>query len=76
MADYTVDEGESDMAMLSLNMNVDLSPIFNWNVKQLYVYLVAEYSTIKNVILKLKINNLNYLVYTIYFLPLLSFLGC
>lgn len=49
MVDYTVDEGESDMAMMSLNMNVDLSSIFNWNVKQLYVYLVAEYSTPKNV---------------------------
>lgn len=49
MSDYTVDEGESDMAMLSLNIEADLSSIFNWNVKQLYVYLVAEYSTTKNV---------------------------
>jgi hypothetical protein len=27
----------------------DLSPAFNWNIKQLFVFLVAEYKTSKNV---------------------------
>ena len=49
MADYTSDNSKSDMAMMSLNINVDFSPVFNWNVKQLFAYLVAEYSTMKNV---------------------------
>lgn len=49
MADYTSDNSKSDMAMMSLSVNVDFSPVFNWNVKQLFAYLVAEYSTMKNV---------------------------
>lgn len=27
----------------------DLEPIFNWNVKQLFLYLTAEYTTENNV---------------------------
>lgn len=47
--DYSIEEGKSDMAMMALNINADLSPLFNWNVKQLFIYLVAEYKTSKNV---------------------------
>uniref|UniRef100_A0A915PCV6 isopentenyl-diphosphate Delta-isomerase n=4 Tax=Meloidogyne TaxID=189290 RepID=A0A915PCV6_9BILA len=50
MSDYTNEEGKSDLAMVSLNIHADMSPIFNWNVKQLFIFLVAEYSTMKNVI--------------------------
>lgn len=50
MSDYTIEEGKSDLAMISLNIHADMSPIFNWNVKQLFIYLVAEYSTMKNVV--------------------------
>jgi signal peptidase complex subunit 3 len=50
MADYASDNAKSDMAMLSLNIHADVSPVFNWNVKQLFMYLVAEYSTMKNVV--------------------------
>ena len=50
MSDYTIEEGKSDLAMVSLNIHADMSPIFNWNVKQLFMYLVAEYSTMKNVV--------------------------
>lgn len=31
--------------MAELNVAVDVSKIFNWNVKELFLYLVAEYST-------------------------------
>ncbi|VDN41229.1 unnamed protein product [Gongylonema pulchrum] len=45
-ADYTMSDGSrSDVAMADLSVEVDLTPIFNWNVKQLFLYLVAEYST-------------------------------
>ncbi|KAI1728668.1 signal peptidase subunit domain-containing protein [Ditylenchus destructor] len=50
MPDYSIEEGKADMAMLSLSINADLSPVFNWNVKELFVYLVAEYSTMKNAV--------------------------
>ncbi|KAL3074954.1 hypothetical protein niasHS_014399 [Heterodera schachtii] len=50
MSDYTIEEGKSDLAMVSLSIQADMAPIFNWNVKQLFVYLTAEYSTMKNVI--------------------------
>ena len=31
------------------NVNGDLSSLFNWNTKQVFAYLVAEYSTPKYV---------------------------
>lgn len=49
MPDYSVEDGQSDMAMMSLSIEADLSPLFNWNVKQLFIYLVAEYKTDRNV---------------------------
>lgn len=32
-----------------MNRNVDLTSVFNWNVKQLFVFIVAEYSSKANV---------------------------
>lgn len=49
MVDYAAEGSKSDVAMLSLNIQADVSGVFNWNVKQLFMYLVAEYSTMKNV---------------------------
>lgn len=43
--DYTSDGSRSDVAMADLNIQVDVTPVFNWNVKQVFLYLVAEYST-------------------------------
>ena len=34
--------------MSSLYFQADLSPLFNWNVKQLFLYLTAEYETKTN----------------------------
>lgn len=34
-----------DRALLSFDLDVDLSPAFHWNVKQLFVYVVALYET-------------------------------
>ncbi|DAZ94934.1 TPA: hypothetical protein N0F65_012651 [Lagenidium giganteum] len=38
----------TDRATLSFNLDADLSSVFNWNVKQLFVYVVAEYVTKSN----------------------------
>jgi signal peptidase complex subunit 3 len=34
-----------DRALLSFDIDVDLEPAFHWNVKQLFVYVVAHYDT-------------------------------
>ena len=38
-----------DQAILSLQLDADLRSVFNWNVKQLFVYITAEYETDANV---------------------------
>ncbi|VDM99657.1 unnamed protein product [Thelazia callipaeda] len=43
--DYASDNMQSDVAMVELNIQVDVTSVFNWNVKQVFLYLVAEYST-------------------------------
>mmetsp|Transcript_15499 Transcript_15499/g.20181 ORF Transcript_15499/g.20181 Transcript_15499/m.20181 type:complete len:177 (-) Transcript_15499:46-576(-) len=35
--------GGVDRALLSIDLDVDLTPAFHWNVKQLFVYVVAIY---------------------------------
>lgn len=39
---------QSDQAHLALNIKADLSSCFNWNTKQLFLYVVAKYETPKN----------------------------
>ena len=39
-----------DQAILSLGVDADLRSVFNWNVKQLFVYITAEYETEANVL--------------------------
>ncbi|OXB71679.1 UNVERIFIED_CONTAM: hypothetical protein H355_016805 [Colinus virginianus] len=39
---------ESDQVHLGLNIKADLSSCFNWNTKQLFLYVVAKYETPKN----------------------------
>ncbi|KAI9208242.1 signal peptidase 22kDa subunit [Polychytrium aggregatum] len=33
------------LATLSFNLEADLTPLFNWNTKQVFAYLVAEFDT-------------------------------
>jgi signal peptidase complex subunit 3 len=33
---------------LTFDLQADLTPLFNWNVKQLFLYLTAEYTTPAN----------------------------
>lgn len=37
--------GGVDRALLSFDLKVDLAPAFHWNIKQLFVYVVAQYET-------------------------------
>lgn len=37
-----------DRALLSFDIHADLRPAFHWNIKQLFVYVVASYSTSSN----------------------------
>lgn len=45
---YSANRAKNDLASLSLDVEMDMSSIFNWNVKQLFIFLVAEYSTPTN----------------------------
>jgi signal peptidase complex subunit 3 len=34
-----------DRSLLSFDIDADLTPAFHWNIKQLFVYVVASYAT-------------------------------
>jgi signal peptidase complex subunit 3 len=40
--------GGTDRALLSFDLHVDLRPAFHWNIKQLFVFVVATYKTDTN----------------------------
>mmetsp|Transcript_95225 Transcript_95225/g.186902 ORF Transcript_95225/g.186902 Transcript_95225/m.186902 type:complete len:170 (+) Transcript_95225:13-522(+) len=40
--------GGQDRALMSFDINADLRPAFHWNLKQLFVYVVAEYESSTN----------------------------
>lgn len=39
------DSAQSDQGFITFDLQADLAPLFNWNVKVLFLYLSAEYST-------------------------------
>jgi len=46
--DYIVSRDKNDLGILKIDLSADLEPLFNWNVKQLFLYLTAEYETKSN----------------------------
>eukprot|EP01031_Cornospumella_fuschlensis_P025816 gene25816-31178_t len=40
--------GGLDRALLSFDLDADLRPAFHWNLKQLFVFVLAEYETANN----------------------------
>lgn len=48
MPEYAVSREKNDLGTLRFDMTADLTPLFNWNTKQLFVYLTAEYETQNN----------------------------
>uniref|UniRef100_A0ABI7VW33 Signal peptidase complex subunit 3 n=1 Tax=Felis catus TaxID=9685 RepID=A0ABI7VW33_FELCA len=47
--DFTGPRERSDLGFITFDITADLENIFDWNVKQLFLYLSAEYSTKNNV---------------------------
>ncbi|CAM9564956.1 unnamed protein product [Choristocarpus tenellus] len=39
-----------DRLLLNIDVEADLAPAFNWNVKQLFLFVVAEYTTKTNTV--------------------------
>lgn len=46
--DYITGLGKVEEARIFTNLESDLEPLFNWNAKQLFVYLLAEYRSPDN----------------------------
>lgn len=46
--DYSANREKRDLGHLTFDLSADLNPLFNWNVKQLFLYLTAEYKTKDN----------------------------
>jgi hypothetical protein len=60
------------------DLQADLNPLFNWNAKQLFVFLVAEYETTDNKLNQVKgylIAMQIYLCFINFFITL-HFAGC
>ena len=47
--DFTAMRAKNDLGFLKFDIETDLEPLFNWNVKQLFLFLTAEYETKDNV---------------------------
>ncbi|UJR28841.1 hypothetical protein I4U23_010065 [Adineta vaga] len=48
MTDFSANRKKNDLGVLQLNLDMDLNSLFDWNVKQLFLYLIAEYETPSN----------------------------
>lgn len=46
--DFTTSRQESDLATIKFSIEGNLSKLFDWNTKQLFIYLVCEYETAAN----------------------------
>ncbi|KAK9875894.1 hypothetical protein WA026_009681 [Henosepilachna vigintioctopunctata] len=46
--DYSASREKNDLGFLTFDLQTDLTHLFNWNVKQLFLYLTAEYETANN----------------------------
>lgn len=46
--EFSTRDSRNDVASLTFDLQFDTDPLWNWNTKQLYMYLVAEYVTERN----------------------------
>ncbi|CAB1327218.1 unnamed protein product [Coregonus sp. 'balchen'] len=46
--DFTGPRERSDLGFITFDLSADIKPVFDWNVKQLFLYLSAEYATKSN----------------------------
>uniref|UniRef100_A0A023FCI0 Signal peptidase complex subunit 3 n=3 Tax=Triatoma infestans TaxID=30076 RepID=A0A023FCI0_TRIIF len=48
--DYSASREKCDLGFITFDLQANLTNLFNWNVKQLFLYLTAEYSTGNNIL--------------------------
>ncbi|XP_032835606.1 signal peptidase complex subunit 3 [Petromyzon marinus] len=48
--DFTGPRDKSDLGFVTFDLKAELQPLFNWNVKQLFLYVTAEYTTAANAV--------------------------
>ncbi|XP_073999507.1 signal peptidase complex subunit Spase22-23 [Rhodnius prolixus] len=48
--DYSASREKCDLGFITFDLQANLTTLFNWNVKQLFLYLTAEYSTENNIL--------------------------
>ncbi|KAJ6641659.1 Signal peptidase complex subunit 3 [Pseudolycoriella hygida] len=48
VADYSASREKHDLGFITFDLHTDLTSLFNWNVKELFLYLTAEYQTENN----------------------------
>ncbi|XP_064636875.1 signal peptidase complex subunit 3-like [Lineus longissimus] len=48
--DYSQGRDRSDLGFLTFDLQSDLNEVFNWNCKQLFLFLTAEYETKNNAV--------------------------
>ncbi|XP_061399510.1 signal peptidase complex subunit 3 [Musca vetustissima] len=48
--DYGASRQKHDLGYITFDLETNLTSIFNWNVKQLFIFLTAEYKTADNVL--------------------------
>uniref|UniRef100_A0A224XYX8 Signal peptidase complex subunit 3 n=1 Tax=Panstrongylus lignarius TaxID=156445 RepID=A0A224XYX8_9HEMI len=48
--DYSASREKCDLGFITFDLQANLTNLFNWNVKQLFLYLTAEYSTANNIL--------------------------
>ncbi|XP_018398566.1 PREDICTED: signal peptidase complex subunit 3 [Cyphomyrmex costatus] len=46
--DYSASREKNDLGYVTFDLRTDLTPLFNWNVKQLFLFLYAEYESENN----------------------------
>lgn len=50
VADFSAGRERNDLGFISFDLEADFSRVFDWNTKQLFLYLTAEYKTKNNVL--------------------------
>lgn len=56
--DYSAQKEKQDLGYLMFDLQADLNPLFNWNAKQLFIFLMAEYESFDN-----KLNQVEFFLY-------------
>lgn len=50
VADYSAGRERNDLGFLTFNLEGDFTNVFDWNTKQLFLYMTAHYTTKNNVV--------------------------